>query len=215
VDLVEEQDDPGLARLGDDLGHPLLELAAVLRAGAQRRQRQLDDPRATERRRDAPRDDPLSEALDDRGLADAGRPQQDRVALGAADEDLDHPGGLLLAPDRRAQEALGGELRQVSPELVQERRLVRAGRASGGSSGVGCVRGHRRRRRGLDGLRHGLAGGPGPNAGGRGRDGGGLPGDLGGAPRGVGQLVDAPLEPVEGEVEPGLVGVGRAADGLR
>jgi hypothetical protein len=129
VDLVEEQDDPGLARLGDDLGHPLLELAAVLRAGAQRGQRQLDDPRATERGGDAARDDPLGEALDDRGLADAGRPQQDGVALGAADEDLDHPGRLVLAADRWTEEALGGELRQVSPELVEERRLVRAGRA--------------------------------------------------------------------------------------
>ena len=56
----------------------------------------------TQRGRDAPGDDPLGEALDDRGLADAGRSQQDGVALGAADEDLDHPGRLVLAADRRA-----------------------------------------------------------------------------------------------------------------
>ena len=207
VDLVEEQDDPGLARFGDDLGHPLLELAAVLRAGAQRGQRQLDDPRATERGGDAPRDDPLGEALDDRGLADAGRPQQDGVALGAADEDLDHPGRLVLAPDRRPEEPLGGELRQVPAELVQERRGARAGRRGARSRAVGRVRGCRRRRRGLDALWGGrLPRGPG-------RRSGGPAGDLGGAPRRVGQLVDAPLEPVEGKVEPGLVGVGRLGRG--
>ncbi len=214
VDLVEEQDDPGLARFGDDLGHPLLELAAVLRAGAERGQRQLDDPGATERGGDAPRDDPLGEALDDRGLADAGRSQQDGVALGAADEDLDHPGRLVLAPDRRPEEPLGGELRQVPAELVQERRGARAGRQSARSRAVGRVRDRRRRRRGLDALWGGrLSRGPG-------RRSGGPAGDLGGAARRVGQLVDAPLEPVEGKVEPGLVRVGWAgrsgcaADGL-
>ena len=173
----------------------------------ERGERHLDDPRATERGGDAPRDDPLGEALDDRGLADAGRSEQDGVALGAADEDLDHPGRLVLAPDRRPEEPLGGELRQVPAELVQERRGVRAGRRGARSRAVGRVRGRRRRRRGLDALWGGrLPRGPG-------RRSGGPAGDLGGAPRRVGQLVDAPLEPVEGKVEPGLVGAGRLGRG--
>ena len=208
VDLVEEQDDPGLARFGHELGHPLLELAAVLRAGAQRGQRHLDDPRATERGGDAPRDDPLGEALDDRGLADAGRSQQDGVALGAADEDLDHPGRLVLAPDRRPEEPLGGELRQVPAELVQERRGVRAGRRGAGSRAVGRVR---RLAGGAGGVSTRCGAGRLPR--GPGRRSGGPTGDLGGPPRRVGQLVDAPLEPVEGKVEPGLVGAGRLGRG--
>ena len=92
----------------------------------QRGQRHLDDPRAEERGGDAARDDPLGEALDDRGLADAGRPQQDGVALRAADEDLDHPGRLVLAPDRRAG---------ASPRRRASSGPARAGRGAAWGAG--------------------------------------------------------------------------------
>ena len=51
-------------------------------------------------------DDALGEALDDRGLADAGLADQDRVVLGAAREHLDHAADLLVAADDRVELAL-------------------------------------------------------------------------------------------------------------
>ena len=51
-------------------------------------------------------DDPLGKALDDRGLADAGLADQDRVVLGPAAEDLDHAADLVVAPDHRVELAL-------------------------------------------------------------------------------------------------------------
>ena len=57
-------------------------------------------------------DDPLGEALDDRGLADAGLADQDGVVLGAAGEDLDDAADLVVAPDHRVELAvLGGRVR--------------------------------------------------------------------------------------------------------
>src|SRR5207247_8311796 len=77
--------------------------------------------------------DPRSESLDDGGLADAGLADQHRVVLGSAREDLHHPLDLGLAPDDGVELALGGELRQVAPELVEQLRALRllAGSAAG------------------------------------------------------------------------------------
>ena len=71
------------------------------------------------------------QALDDRGLADAGLADQHRVVLRAAREDLHHALDLGLAPDDGVELALGGELRQVAAELVEQLRALRllAGRA--------------------------------------------------------------------------------------
>ena len=51
----------------------------------------------------SPDDDPLGEALDDRGLADAGLADQDGVVLGAAGEDLDDAADLVVAADDRVE----------------------------------------------------------------------------------------------------------------
>ena len=69
-------------------------------------------------------DDPLGEALDDRGLPHSGLADQDRVVLRAAREHLDHAPDLLVAPDDRVELALLGELGQVAAELLE--RLVGA-----------------------------------------------------------------------------------------
>ena len=64
-------------------------------------------------------DDPLREALDDRGLADAGLADQDGVVLGAAREHLDHAADLLVAADDGVELlrlGLGGE---VAAELLE------------------------------------------------------------------------------------------------
>src|SRR5262249_23013745 len=59
-------------------------------------------------------------ALDDGCLADAGLPDQDRVVLRAAREDLHDPLDLRLAADDRVELAVGGQLRQVAAELVEQ-----------------------------------------------------------------------------------------------
>ena len=100
----------------------LLELAAVLGAGEQGADVEADDLAVAQGLGDVAGDDPLREALDDRGLADAGLADQDGVVLGAAGEDLDDAADLVVAADDRVELAVLGGLREVAPELLQ--RLV-------------------------------------------------------------------------------------------
>ena len=126
VELVDEQDD--VAALGDLLHHllqALLELAAVLRAGDERGEVERVDLLALQQLRHLVRGDPLGEALDDGGLADAGLADQHRVVLLAAREDLHHALDLGLAADDRVELALGGVLREVAAELVEQLRALR------------------------------------------------------------------------------------------
>ena len=121
MELVDEQDD--VAALGDLLHHllqALLELAAVLRAGDQRGQVERVDLLVLEQLGHLGAGDALGQALDDGRLADAGLADQHRVVLGAAREDLHDPLDLGLAADARVELALGGELGQVAPELVEQ-----------------------------------------------------------------------------------------------
>ena len=127
VQLVDEHDDLALG-VGDLLEHglePVLELAAVLGAGHHRAQVERDQ-------RAGPcsalghvaGDDPLGQALDDRGLADAGLADQHGVVLGAAAEDLDHAADLVVAADHRVELALGGGLGQVTAVALERLELV-------------------------------------------------------------------------------------------
>ena len=123
VELVDEQDD--VAALGDLLHHlleALLELAAVLRAGDEGGQIQRVDLLALEQLGHVGVGDALGEALDDGGLADAGLADEHRVVLRAAREDLHDPLDLGLTAHDGVELALGGELREVAAELVQELR---------------------------------------------------------------------------------------------
>ena len=113
VQLVEEQHDLS-TRLLDLLEHglqALLELAAVLRAGEQRADVERDDAAVAQRLRDVAGDDPLGEALDDRGLADAGLADEHGVVLRAAAEDLDDAADLLVAADDRIEQAVARRAR--------------------------------------------------------------------------------------------------------
>ena len=103
---------------------PLLELAAVLRAGEHRADVERPDALALQALGNVAGDDPLREALDDRGLADAGVADQHRVVLRAAREHLDHAADLLVAADHRVELPALGSLGQVAAELLQ--RLVGA-----------------------------------------------------------------------------------------
>ena len=121
VELVDEQDDvAALADLLHDLLQPLLELAAVLGAGDQGGQVEGVDLLVLEQLRHLVGRDPLGQALDDGGLADAGLADQHRVVLGAPGEDLHDALDLVHAADDRVELALGGELGQVAAELVEQ-----------------------------------------------------------------------------------------------
>ena len=124
VHLVDE-DDHLVAVVADLVDHGLqavLELSPVLRA--------RDHPRQVERDETAPGEglgnlvvhDPLGDALDDRGLADAGIADQHRVVLRAPGEDLDGLLDLVGPSDHRVELALAGELGQVAAVLVERLR---------------------------------------------------------------------------------------------
>ena len=134
VELVDEEND--VAALGDLLHHllqALLELAAVLRAGDERREVERVDLLVLEQLRHLVRRDPRREALDDGRLADARLADQDRVVLLAAREDLHHALDLRLAADDGVELALGRHLRQVAAELVEQLRVLRLLAAGGGA----------------------------------------------------------------------------------
>ena len=139
VQLVDEEDDraAGVLDLVEDGLQALLELAAVLRAGQQRADVQRDDAPVAQRLGHVAGHDALGEALDDRGLADAGLADEHRVVLRAAAEDLDDAADLVVAADDRVELALLGLLGQVAPELLQRLVLVlgATGRSRGGARG--------------------------------------------------------------------------------
>ncbi len=143
VELVDEKDD--VAALGDLLHHlleALLELAAVLRAGDERRQVERVDLLVLEQLGDLALGDPGGQPLDDGGLADPGLAEQNRVVLGPPREDLHDPLDLDLAADHRVELALGGELGQVAAELVEQLRgllaLAAAARAGALAAAAGA-----------------------------------------------------------------------------
>ena len=90
---------------------PLLELAAVLRAGDHRAEVERDEPLAAQRLGHVAGDDALGEPLDDGGLADAGLADQHRVVLGAPREHLHDAADLGVAADDRVELALAGRAR--------------------------------------------------------------------------------------------------------
>ena len=102
VDLVDEHDGVFVRlELLDDLLQPLLEIAAIARAGEQRAHVEREDRGAFQHLRHVALDDLLGEPLGDRGLADAGIADIERVVLGAAAEHLDGAAQLRLAADQR------------------------------------------------------------------------------------------------------------------
>ena len=116
VQLVDEQDDLAL-RVGDLLEHrlqPLLELAAVFRAGDERAHVERDDALVLEPLGHVAAHDAAGQPFDDRGLADAGLADQHRIVLGAARQHLDDAADLLVAADHRIELALARQLGEVA-----------------------------------------------------------------------------------------------------
>ena len=126
MQFVDEEDDLalGVEDLLEDGLEPLLELAAVFRAGDQGAHVEADDLLVLEPLRDVAADDPLREALDDRGLADARLADQHGVVLRAARQHLNHAADLVVAPDDGIELALLRERGQIA--AVPLERLVLA-----------------------------------------------------------------------------------------
>ncbi len=114
----------GVEDLLEDGLEPLLELAAVFRAGHQGAHVEADDLLVLEPLRDVAADDPLREALDDRGLADARLADQHGVVLRAARQHLNHAADLVVAPDDGIELALLREHGQIAAVTLE--RLVLA-----------------------------------------------------------------------------------------
>ena len=126
VDLVDEQHDvPARADLLQHLLQALLEVTAVPRAGHEASEVERVHLLVRERDGDLPRDDLLCEALDDRGLADAGLADQDGVVLRPSRQHLHHALDLALAADERVELLVAGELGEVATELVEHGRARR------------------------------------------------------------------------------------------
>src|SRR6202171_6380206 len=126
VELVDEEDDlPAGTDLVENLLQALLELAAVLRARAQRAHVERQHTFAAEGFRDVAEHDLLGETLGDCRLANARLADQRRVVLGPPREDLHHPLDLGLTTDDGVERVLGGEVGEVAAELVEQRGLGR------------------------------------------------------------------------------------------
>ena len=126
VQLVDEEDDLAgrVLDLGEDGLEPLLELAAVLRAGEERTDVERPDALALQPLGDVAGDDALRESLGDRGLPHPGLADQHRVVLRPSREHLHDAADLLVAPDDRVELPGLGERGQVAAVLLE--RLVRA-----------------------------------------------------------------------------------------
>src|SRR5205809_1060412 len=125
MQLVDEDDGVALV-LGQLLQHrlqALLELAAVLRPGEQRRQVEHQQALVLQALGRVAVDDALRQAFDDRGLADARLADQHRVVLGAALQDLDAAADLVVAADDRVELALAGPVGQVERVLRESLAL--------------------------------------------------------------------------------------------
>ncbi len=127
MQFVDEQDRVSNAT---DFRHhrldPFLELATILGASHHHGQVEYDNSLVGQDLRDFAADHTLRKTFDDRRFSDASFPQQDRIVLGSAAEDLDRPLDLSFSADYRIELTLLGQLGQVATKTVQGRRLALA-----------------------------------------------------------------------------------------
>ncbi len=123
MDLVDEEDT--LVEALHLLHHrfqPLLEVAAIARAGEQRAHVERVDHRIVENFRHIAIDDLLGQALGDGRLADTGVANQDGIVLVAPAQDLDAALDLHLTPDQRVD--LSGACLFVEVHAVGIERFI-------------------------------------------------------------------------------------------
>ena len=109
---------------------PLLELAAIFRAGDQRAHVERQQLLVLQAFRHVAVDDALRQAFDDGGLADARLADQHRIVLGAARQHLDGAADFLVAADHRIELAVARRLGQVAGIFLQRVVGVLGRRAS-------------------------------------------------------------------------------------
>ena len=121
VHLVDEQDDAAARRrhLVEHGLQPLLELAAIFRAGDQRAHVERQQLLVLQAVGHVAVDDAQRQALDDGGLADAGLADQHRIVLGAARQHLDGAADFLVAADHRIELAVARGLGEVAGIFLQ------------------------------------------------------------------------------------------------
>ena len=126
MQLVDEQDHvaSGGFHLAENRLQPVLELAAVFRAGDQRAEIKCDHPLATEGLRHVRLHDPHRQPLGDRRLAHARLADQHRIVLRPPREHLDHTANLSVAADHRIELALTGTLHQINAVFLQGLKLL-------------------------------------------------------------------------------------------
>ena len=113
---------------------PLLELAAIFRARDQRAEIERQQLLVLQALRHVAVENAQRQALDDRGLADAGLADQHRIVLGAAGEHLDGAADFLVAPDHRIELAVARGLGQVAGIFLQRVIGVFGRRRIGGAA---------------------------------------------------------------------------------
>ena len=136
VHLVDEQDDAAAGRrdLRQHRLQPLLELAAIFRAGNQRAHVERHQLLVLERLRHVAIDDALRQPFDDRRLADARLADQHGIVLGAPRQHLDGAADLVVAADDRIELAGAGIGRQVARIFLQRIIGLLGARRIGGAS---------------------------------------------------------------------------------
>ena len=96
-----------------DLFQAFLEVPAVARAGEKRAHVERENRRLGEDFRHLALDDLAREAFGDRGFADAGIADEQRIVFVAAAQDLDRSLDFRLAPDQRVDPAIPGLLVEI------------------------------------------------------------------------------------------------------
>jgi hypothetical protein len=140
VHLVDEEDDRALGR-GHLVQHrlqPLLELAAVFRAGDQAAHVERHQLLVFQALGHVAVDDAQRQAFDDGGLADARLADQHGVVLGAAGQHLDGAADLLVAADDWVELAVAGGLGEVAGVALQ-RIIAFLGRGAVGGASLAQV----------------------------------------------------------------------------
>ena len=121
VHFIDEENDAAVGRR-DFLQHglqSLFEFAAVFCAGDHRAKIERKQLLVLKALGHVTVDDAQRQPLDDRGLADAGLTDENRVVLGPARENLDRAADLFVAADHRIELAFASRLREIARIFLQ------------------------------------------------------------------------------------------------
>ena len=116
----EQQDIAGLVQLVQHVFHPLLKFAPVLGARHHAADIQAQHPLAQQHFRHIPLGNPLRQAFRHRAFAHSRFPDQHRIVLRPADQNLNNPLNLVFPADHRIQFIFLRRGRQIPAEFIQQ-----------------------------------------------------------------------------------------------